>query len=104
MSKKLKESIKKLNNLIKNANIEDIDMNDILQTQEIEAIETVLRALKNSIPKEVIEKKVEEYKKHLPDKTTYEEFRNGNTYTLISKQTTYELAIKVLQELLEEQR
>lgn len=45
MNKELKEAIEKLNNLIKNANVEDIDMNDIFGGEHIEAINTVLEEL-----------------------------------------------------------
>lgn len=41
------EAIEKLNNLIKNANVEDINMNDIFGGEHIEAIDTVLEELNN---------------------------------------------------------
>ena len=46
----LNKAIEKLNNLIKNANVEDMDMNDIFGGEHIEAIDTVLKELDNRIP------------------------------------------------------
>ncbi len=53
-----------------------------------EAIETVLQALENSIPKEVIEKKIEEL--------------NENGYWDFIEERDYEEAINILKKLLEE--
>ena len=97
------EAISICNAIKKNIKCEstfDLNILKLNRNNEL-ALETVLQTLGNSISKEVIEKKIEAYKKHLPDKTTYEEFRNGNMYSVIGKQTTYKLAIQVLQELLE---
>ena len=60
--------------------------------------------VENTIPKSLVKEKIEEYKKHLPDKTTYEEYKNGGMYSVIGKQTTYGVAIEVLQELLGEEK
>ena len=56
----LEEAIKILNELKEKANIEDIDMNDCFNGEHIQAIETVLQSLQNSIPKKKIEEYLEE--------------------------------------------
>ncbi|MGN1300696.1 MAG: hypothetical protein ACI4VC_05075 [Clostridia bacterium] len=63
--------------------------------------EVIRRYNFESIPVSLAEEKIEEYKKHLPDTFVYEQYNNEGIYRAIGKQTTYGVAIQVLQELLE---
>ena len=90
MNKELEEAIKICNDFVEENKTRKIILH--------KAIETVLKALENSIPKEVIEKKIKEYKKDY--KTKYDV---GFGKNWISKeQQDIEKQIKILQELLEE--
>lgn len=63
MSKELKES-KKLEKFIEEMRKKKHDVTYNHNDDLLKDIETVLQALKNSIPKEVIEKKIAKLKKH----------------------------------------
>lgn len=65
----IEEDIMILNEAIKKANTEDVDMNDCFETKELEAIEHIL------VEREVDKKKIAEIEGH------QEKFYNGELYT-----------------------
>jgi hypothetical protein len=65
----IEEDIRILNEAIKKANTEDVDMNDCFETKELEAIEHIL------VEREVDKKKIAEIEGH------QEKFYNGELYT-----------------------
>lgn len=87
MNKELEEAIKILKPLAIGDFITWFNTEGVVNVEI--AVETVIQALENSIPKEVIEKKIEELKNK----------SGGNTYHV---QSTINSNINLLQELLEE--
>lgn len=90
----LDEAIEKLNELKEKANIENMDMNDCFYGEHIEATETVLQELENSIPKKKIEDKIKKLESKIP-----KDINCANDYDL-DNEINYKIA--VLQELLED--
>ncbi len=58
-NQKEKEAIKILRKLLKDYELIDYRFNNMLEFEQTNAIETVLQALENPIPKEKIEEKIE---------------------------------------------
>lgn len=103
MNNELKEATKKLNNFILETNkIKDTSeewhgyMNDELHELK-RTVEIVLKAVENSIPKEVVEEKIKELKVPI---LIYGGRGNGRTYARAEKQAK----IWILQELLQEKK
>lgn len=100
MNKKLEETIKRLKNIVDECKIEikeigyEYDLYDGDEPIPYKEIETVLNYIDNSISKEVIEEKIEDYRERM---RYYED-----EYIIVDDEYyRYEAKVEVLQELLE---